>query len=168
MRWEPVPLQESPVELPGGQFRRRRITRRGKALRRATWAVLKVSVCLLAVVGAGSVLRATQPTPALVLETPTVVNGQAALGSASVERRLGFVTVTGTAVSRAKRPLTNVEAVVELLDAKKQTIQVESALTTFSPLQPGGTTPFRVEIPDDSRVVSYRIRFKQLLGASLN
>src|SRR5262249_36244127 len=86
----------------------------------------------------------------------------------AIERRLGFITVTGSISSHATRPLAQVEAVVELLDAKNETIQVEEGLIEFDPLLPAQTAPFRVDLPDNTHAVAYRVRFKQLTGAMLN
>jgi hypothetical protein len=94
--------------------------------------------------------------------------GRVALGSATVERRLGYVTVTGAVVNCSARSLSRIEAVVELLDRQNRPLQLESGLVTFDPLPKGESSPFRVELPDNARAVAYRVRFKQLLGAALN
>src|SRR5581483_9919082 len=90
------------------------------------------------------------------------------MGSAKVERRLGFVTVTGDVRNQSARSQSRVEAVVELLDSRNHTLQMESSLIAFDPLAAGESAPFRVELADDPHAVAYRVHFKRLMGPRLD
>ena len=89
------------------------------------------------------------------------------LNGAAIDRRLGFLTVTGSVTNHSGAPQENVEAVVELLDANGQPIGYESALIAFSRLDRSETSPFSVTMQDDSRARAYRIYFRTLLGIRL-
>jgi hypothetical protein len=167
LRWEPNEAPGAPYVLPSRPLRRR-VSRRSRALR----ALVRLMACLgvgsLAVVGAGSVLHSVHPAPTLKLVLSASQQGRVVLDTASVDRRLGFVTITGSVSSHTSRPLSKVEAVVELLDAANRPVQVESGLIAFDPLLPGQASPFRVEVNDNTQAVTYRVRFKELLGPALN
>jgi hypothetical protein len=116
---------------------------------------------VLAGIGAASLLARRgdwelRLVPASPGATPAV------LASSTIERKLGFVTVTGSVTSYAARPLRNVQAVVELLDARSHPVQVEAALLPYSSLAPGQTAPFRVEVTDSAAVKGYRVTFAEL------
>ncbi len=81
-----------------------------------------------------------------------------ALESASADRRLGFVTISGSL--RSPYRLNSTEAVVELLDQSNHTLRVERALVAQN--IPGSAAPFQVMLPDDTRAASYRIYFQPL------
>ncbi len=167
MRWESQ-QEESPAAPPMRTHRplRRREARRAKMMRAGVGLIAVLAVCGLAGVGAARVSGSARGTEDL--KPVTSAAGPLALGKTSVERRLGFVTVTGSATNCLARPLHQVEAVVELLDAHKQTVQVESALVAFGNVPARDTTPFRVELNDNARAVAYRVRFKPLFGGSFD
>ncbi len=125
-------------------------------------------LCGLAVVGAASVVTALRPAPGLRLVPAQSSQSKASLASASIERRLGFVSVSGSVLSHNHQPLAKVEAVVELLDAQNHTVQVESGMVAFDPLPPDEAAPFHIEVTDVPQAVAYRVRFRQLDGLCLN
>jgi hypothetical protein len=169
MRWEdPEPFEPTPVPtLVMKPKRRARLSRRQRL--RAACAVIAFStLCGLAVIGAASVVSALRPTTELHLVASSDTGAKATLVSASVDRKLGFVTVSGTVLSRNSQAIPRVEAVVELLDAQNRTLQVESGMVAFDPLPSGQAAPFRVEVTDVPQAVGYRVRFRQLDGLCLN
>jgi hypothetical protein len=125
------------------------------------------TVCGLAVIGAMSVVNALRPPSDLHLVRSSDTGARATLASAAVDRKLGFVTVSGTVLSRNPQALPRVEAVVELLDADNRTLQVESGMVAFDPLPSGQAAPFQVEVTDVPQAVGYRVRFRQLDGQYL-
>lgn len=169
LRWEPLAIPEPSNPPQCSPLRRRRETRQhGRRFRTVLVAFSRVSLFALAVVGAWTLLQAAWKTPDLHLTPASASGGQVTLASASAERQLGYVTVSGSVQNHAQNRLAQVEAVVELLDRQNHTVKVESALVAFDPLPPGETSPFRVEVPDTDRAVAYRVRFKKLLGGALN
>jgi hypothetical protein len=168
MRWEHGSEPEAPSALPGTSLRRRRASRRSRLVRLTLCGALCSVLGGLTVVGTQSALNAARAAAGLHLVASSAPKGKVALGSATVERRLGYVTVTGDVVNRSARSLTRIEAVVELLDKQNRPLQLESGLITFDPLPRGESSPFRVELPDNVRAVAFRVRFRQLLGAALN
>ena len=101
----------------------------------------------------------------------TLSNPQAAVASpeliasfVTASSRLGYVTVLGEARNLSSSSLTNVEAVVELLDRKGAVIGVESALIGVKELSPSESTPFSVTLRESIGAASYRIRFRTLMG----
>ena len=175
MRWEdleackPTPVAaptESPLRIEQPLRRTRIFSRR--RLRAVDGVTAVVTLCGLAIVGAGTVLGALRPTAELQLIASSGSGAKATLASASVERKLGFVTVSGTVLSHDLQALPRVEAVVELLDAQNKTVQVDSSMVAFDPLPSGEAAPFRVAVTDVPRAVGYRVRFRQLDGLCLN
>jgi hypothetical protein len=166
MRWEkpvePVAPQQAPSPL------RRRRTRRAKGVRLLLSLVGCVAIVALAGAGVRSLALGEGRADALHLAVTAPTSGQVTLLGAKTERRLGFVTVTGSVANRSAHAQSHVEAVVELLDAHNRTLQLESSLVSFDPLDKGETAPFRVELADDSHAVGYRIHFRQLLGPRLD
>ena len=162
------PVEEEIYEAPQVvEVRKAHTPRRRTRKRFVVGLAVALLVGTMTGVVAQKTLTAIRPAPELQLEKE-MTSGDIALGSASLERKLGFITVTGDAASRATRNLPRVEAVVELRDAQRHTLRVESALIGLPTLAAGDTAPFQVEMPDDSRAVSYRVRFRQMAGASLN
>jgi len=165
MRWEHCAVPEPSPEPP-------RLRRRASRRSRLSYLVAGGALCAvlggLAAVGAQSAWNAVRVNNDLQLITAQPSNGPAALGSAAVERRLGFVTVTGSVSNRSGHSLSQVEAVVELLDKQNRPLQLESGLIAFDPLPAGTSSSFRVELLDNVQAVAYRVRFKKLMGASLN
>lgn len=175
MRWEdPEAYEPTPAPTPAAPpLRMEKAQRKARtSVRRRVRAVCGIVVfatlCGLAVVGAGSVVNAMRPTPGLHLIASSDVGAKAVLNSSSIERKLGFVTVSGTVLSHTSQALPRVEAVVELLDAQNKTVQVESGMVAFDPLPSGQAAPFHIEVTDVPQAVGYRIRFRQLDGLCLN
>jgi hypothetical protein len=167
LRWEEPPSQE-PVDSPQSTPKRRRRTAPIRRMIGATLILtLALSVGTLTTIGAQSVWNSVRPAQTLRLDARPG-GSEVSTGLPAVERHLGFVTITGSIASHVDRPLAQVEAVVELLDSQNQTVQLESGLIAFDPLMPGQTAPFRVDLPDNTRAVAYRIRFRQLSGAALD
>ncbi len=168
LRWQdPADFQEpipSPVLAP-----RRRARRRTQPLRVITILsalCLAMSACTALGVRIGRANAASASSLRLV-STPSAT-GRVLLTNASVERRLGFVTVTGNVFNRSHQKLSNVEAVVELLDSHNRTVQVESALIAFDPLPSGQAAPFKVEMPDSANAVGYRTAVRTMFGSPLD
>jgi hypothetical protein len=167
LRWEEL-VPEETRHTPAVTLRRRPHKPHRNVFRVLARLVSFGVIGSLSCIGAASLLNGLSTETTLRQEAyPTPVS-KVALGSASAERRLGYVTVTGQVANQTNTPLSKVEAVVELLDSRHQTVQMESAMIAFNPLPSGHASPFQVEIPDNSRAVAYRIRFKELLGAPLN
>ena len=168
LRWqEPVEFQEpiaAPTLSPRPRARRRAKPLRTLAMMSAL--CLAMSACTALGVRIGSANTASSSTLRLV-STPSA-NGRVLLANANVERRLGFVTVTGSVFNRSRQKLSNVEAVVELLDSHNRTVQVESALIAFDPLPAGQAAPFKVEMPDNTNAVAFRTAVRTMFGSSLD
>ncbi|HZO91878.1 MAG TPA: FxLYD domain-containing protein [Chthonomonadaceae bacterium] len=165
MRWEVNVAPEMPAVSPA---RRRRRARRVRPLRVAFVLCLGAVLCGMVAAGVRNVALGVAATPALRLISGAPAAGQVALTGATAERKLGFVTVTGNVTNRSPRALNRVEAVVELLNARNQTVRVESGLVAFDPLEKGETAPFRVDLMDTAGAAAYRVRFRQLLGPRLD
>ena len=84
-----------------------------------------------------------------------------------VEREHGYVTVSGMARSLAHKPIINVEALVEFFDGQGSLVKSESALIELSSLRAGEESPFTVQTRDVTQIAAYRVRFRELLGASI-
>ena len=90
-----------------------------------------------------------------------------ALKSTRAERRLGFITLTGTMVNQGDNSLRNVEAVVEYFDTARNLVRVDSALIEVPNLMSAGESGFEVHSRDSAEIKSYRVRFRSLLGGSI-
>jgi hypothetical protein len=123
---------------------------------------------VLAAVAAVLLARGFAPAPSLRLVDSTPRNAAAGLVSASFDRRLGFVTVTGTMANRTHHPLVDVEEIVELLDDDSRTVRMESGMIAFRRVEAGSTSPFRVELPDIAGATGVRVRFRRLEGEGLD
>lgn len=154
-----------PSEAP---LRRRRARRKRHPFRLFFALTFCAAALGTTIVGAQTLIRTFRPAPALQLRNSLGAGASVGLASASMERNVGFITVTGSVINQTQKPIPHVEAVVELLDAQNKTVRVESALVPFDPLPVGAASPFRVELTDDSRAASYRVHFKRLLGSALN
>lgn len=166
LRWEEIAPQEPQTVAPPP--RRHKTKPRRSVARVAARLFCFAVIGSLSCIGAATVVKGLTPETTLRREMPASSGSEVTLGSATVERRLGYVTVTGEVANQTKASLSKVEAVVELMDARNQTVRMESALISFNPLPAGRVSPFQVQVPDDSRAVAYRVRFKELLGAPLN
>lgn len=169
MRWEDPEVYESiPVPISIVKpLRKARLSRR-QGLRAVCAVAALTTLCGLSVFGAISVFSALRPAADLHLVASSDTGAKATLASAAVERKLGFVTVSGTVLSHNSQAIPRVEAVVELLDAQNRTLRVESGMVAFDPLPSGQAAPFQVEVTDVPQAVGYRVRFRQLDGLCLN
>ncbi|HLV80469.1 MAG TPA: FxLYD domain-containing protein [Chthonomonadaceae bacterium] len=161
---------EAPLRLSAPKRRQhRRAIGYRKRVRAALALLAGVCICGFAAWGWQAV-RALEAASSLRLAAAVTPGAPARVGlvSASAERRLGFVTITGSVANHATRTLRDVEAVAELLDSHGRTIGLESALIAFDPLPAGQPSPFRVEMVDNARAVAYRVRFRQISGSALD
>lgn len=144
--------------------------RNARPQRSGRWRVaLGLSMLMLCgVVGLGTSAAMRQTSSDLKLIREQTSGNRVALTTAAVERRLGFVTVTGTVTNHSRRSLPHVEAVVELLDEAGRTVGLESALLAFDTLRAGEQAPFRVEMQDQAHASGYRVHFRQLLGPAVD
>lgn len=142
--------------------------RRGNPQRHRVLSVLLASCVLLSVVTAVLSVRVLQKDPAdAPLYHLPFPSRSVAVTDVRSERRFGFVSVVGTAVNQTTRPLRSVEVVVELLDAGRRPLLVESAVLASDLLPPDVPVPFRVEMMDHPRATSCRIYFRNLAGPVL-
>ena len=162
MRWEMEAAPENPAVLLKRRAPRRRNRLRGMV-------VVSLAVLLSAGVGvaAQKTIQALRPAPDLRLDN-SGPGSQVGLNGASVERRLGFVTITGSVTNRQAANLPQVEAVAELLDAQQRPLQMEAALISPHAFGARADAPFQIILPDNAQAVSYRVRFRELAGADLN
>ena len=168
LRWQEPEIIQEPLFAPQPPLRRRaprRVARMRVAFGLGV-ACLTMSACTALGFQIGKANAASTPTLRMV--SMPAANGQVALTNGTLERKLGFVTVTGSVFSRAKHNLSQVEAVVELLDSQNRTLQMQSALVAYDPLPVGQSAPFRVEMSDNPRAAGWRVHFRQMFGASLD
>ena len=169
MRWEEPETLEAVVEIPAAQpLRRPRVRKRRRMARGLFRLSAFAGLGLLGITGVKALLPVSSSPTTLSLTQDSLTGTQVALQAAKSERHLGFVTVTGNVVNKTTANLPKVETVVELLNAQNQTVQVESGMLAFDPLPSGQSVPFRVEMTDATNAVSYRVRFKHLMGGSLH
>jgi len=88
-------------------------------------------------------------------------------GAIRVERMHGYVTVTGMVTNLTQGTLKNVEAFVEFFDKRGDLIRSESALIELPMLQAKEESPYSIQARDMPDAASYRVRFRELLGASI-
>ncbi len=122
---------------------------------------LAVAIMILGIFNLSSL---SEPSNGLKMEISQNSTVAVSLASPSVIRKLGFLTVSGNAVSDAKTALTHIEAVVELFDSKHRLLATESSLIGSDSLVAGQNVPFQVELSDSPKVVSYKVRFRQMSG----
>jgi hypothetical protein len=84
-----------------------------------------------------------------------------------VEREQGYLTISGMAGNLSGGSLKNVEALVEFFDKSGGLVKSESALVDLPMLRGGEESPFTVQSRDAAQIASYRIRFREMLGASI-
>ena len=162
MRWEVEAVPEyHPVVCV-----KRAAPRRRNRLRVMVAVSLAVLLSAGVAVAAQKTFQALRPAPELRLDNSG--GSQVALNGASVERHLGFVTITGVVANRQAANLSQVEAVAELLDAQQRPVQMEYALVGSRALAAQSNAPFQIILPDNAKAVSYRVRFRELAGADLN
>ena len=104
------------------------------------------------------------PSNGMKMETSQNSSIPFSLNSSSTVRKLGFLTVSGNAVSDTQTSLKYIEAVVDLFDSKHRLLATESSLINTDSFGAGQNVPFQVELTDSSKAVSYRVRFRQMSG----
>ncbi len=164
LRWQDCNDYSPETSPEGPKLMQRRLTRRVASVRTLLIGIALGVLLSVAAMSATRVLggasAATLPLQPVAAVSPLKV----ALQSASLTRRLGYATVTATAVNTGKRRIGSVEAVIELLDDRQNPIQVETALLPVDALPGGSSVPFQVEMRDDARAASFRVNFRQLPG----
>lgn len=146
--------------------RRRRISRPVRRMAGIGAISAALSILGLAGVGAVTLLHGLAGSSDLhLLNTGSSSGLSAVMGSA--HRANGYVTVTGSVSNRSGRLASNVEAVVELIDAQNRTVQLDRSMVAFASVPSGNCAPFRVIIPDDSNATGYRLSFKHPDGREL-
>lgn len=166
LRWEeiaePQQIEAAVVQksAPTDGFQRR--FRRLVALSAAGSTVLA-----FAAVGITSFLLRDRSMPALRQDS-LPAGAVVATPSPHIDRRLGFVIVTGSVVNRSAKSLKRVEAVVDLLAADRHTLQSQSAMIDMDTVSPGRTSTFQLTMTDSLRATAYRLRFRKLNGMELN
>ena len=124
-------------------------------------AAVAVATIILGVFNLSSL---SEPANGMKMETSQNSSIPFSLGSSSIVRRLGFLTVSGNAVSDAQTNLKHIEAVVDLFDSKHRLLATESSLIYSDSLGAGQNVPFQVELVDSPKAVSYSVRFRQMSG----
>lgn len=167
MRANPCLATQPMIDQPAPQLRSRLRARRVPQITIALYAGIVGALIALGITALYSAPHSVV-APSLRAANENAAYGLVNLQSSHAERNLGFVTVAGSAVNRSGGSLSDVEAVVELLDNHGHTLRVESALTALSVVGRGQATPFQVELQDAHQASAYRIRFKRLLGGMLD
>ncbi|HEV2474541.1 MAG TPA: FxLYD domain-containing protein [Chthonomonadales bacterium] len=144
-------------------------TRRARRRRTARMIRLRFAIALCTLVPAPIIWARAHcdPTP-LALHEQCTAGGQVKLISASAERNMSFVTITGAVSNSTKRPLRSVDAVVELLDSHGNPIALQDHVIALDPLLTGEVAPFQVVLEDNNRAAGYCLRFRKLLGPPLD
>jgi len=133
-------------------------------------SVLNVTAVLLLFVAFWFIASTpSKETTSLTLSTAaaSAANPELKADFVSASRRLGYVTVVGETQNLSSSSLTNVEAVVELLDRRGAIIAVESALIGLKQLAPSESTPFSVTLRDAAHAATFRVRFRTFMGRSI-
>jgi len=82
----------------------------------------------------------------------------------TVQQQYGFITVTGDVQNETRHTVSDVEAMVELFDARGRLLGMESAMLSLPALPAGEDAAYRVQLRDPGAAAAYRIRFKKLDG----
>ena len=166
MRWETPSEQERP-ELVVEKTNKRSKRPNGYVRRLVVATTLGSATALCAVLGVSSHCLGEHKLQALQFDAAT--SGKSVFaGQPMIERRVGFVIVSGTMVNRTHRPLKQVEAVVDLLDANRHPIRTETAMIDRAAVAPGSASSFRLEMTDSPAAAAYRLRFRKISGVDLN
>lgn len=169
MRWQDPEIIEEAVHSPHIPLRPQP-ARRNNSLRNVLafgFACLVMTGCTALGIQIGNANAMSQQNLRLVSAPSS--HGRVVMTNASIDRRLGFVTVAGSVVNSTKKEtLPNVEVVVELLDNHNRTLRVQSALIAYDPLPAGQVSPYSVEMNDDPRAVGIRIRPRKMFGGPLD
>jgi hypothetical protein len=146
-------------------FRGRKQRRQAGSRTALFWILLTLAIGAAAL-GASRKLQSHSVSLRFVQEGG--VNSSVSPVSVSADRRLGFISITGSVRNLTSHPLNRVEAVVEMVDDRDRPIGLESALIAFDPLKGGQCAPFRVDMQDNPHAVAYHLHFRSLLGPLLN
>lgn len=90
------------------------------------------------------------------------------LVSAQAERKDGYVSTTGTLLNTKAYPISHLQATVELLNTEGIPIRAETAPIETNPVPPYKTVPFRVVMEDIPSATAFRVRFRMLLGSTID
>ena len=169
MRWQDPEITKETIQSPSISLRRQP-ARRMNSLRVVLGvgsACLIMSACTALGIQIGNANAMSQQNLRLVSVPGN--HERIIMTNATIDRRLGFVTVTGSVFNATKHEtLPNVEVVVELLDIHNHTLGVQPALITYNPLPAGQVSPFSVEMNDDPKAVGVRIRPRKMFGGPLD
>ena len=87
--------------------------------------------------------------------------------STGTSREYGYCEITGLVKNISDKPLDNIEAVVNFLDADGNFIKFDSALIEYNPILPNQTSPFSVMTTDNPEIEAFNINFKYLMGGTI-
>lgn len=132
------------------------------------WRVGLAAACFVGALAAWAA-RGSAPAPAPVGVEPPPASGRASLhlSSVTMDRSHGGLRAIGLARNVGQATLRNVEAVVELYDARHRLRGVESALLEIATIGAGESSPFRVITDDRPDIAFARVRFRHLLGRAI-
>ncbi len=136
---------------------------------RHCWPVAAAVAAMIATVCLGEQSRGGSHLTLMASSSAGQIRVQPQLRATShrVERRLDYVTVSGMTANITQKPLKNVEALVEFFDKRGVLLKSESALIELPTLRAGEESPFVVQTRDMVDLAAYRVRFRELLGASI-
>lgn len=136
---------------------------------RNAWPVAAAIAAMIATVYLGAQNRADSGLVRVASTTAIQMGGRPALAASQfrVEREQGYVTISGMASNLTQQPLKNIEAMVEFFDRSGSLVKAESALIDLPMLRGNEESPFTVQTRYVSQISTYRIRFRELLGASI-
>jgi len=160
IRWDEIAVPAEHEGMVGGQTEQTASLRAYFHRLTAATVAGAILVCLIVVAVSGLLLR-DQHGPALRLDSVTG-SDILAVGTPKVVRKLGFVTVTGTVVNRSSATKADVEAVVDLMDHKRNVLSTHSALVERDKMGPGEESSFRIEMADVPDASAYALRFRPL------
>ena len=154
------------ISKPSTKTVRRRVIRPFSRLVTISAISIVFSVLGLAAVGAMTLMRGFAAGGDL---KPI---GQSSFGPlssvvGSVHRSEGFVTVTGSVSNPGGAAASDVQAIVELVNGKNQTVQIERAMIAFGGVSAGQSSPFSVTVTDEPTAVGYRLNFRHADGRSI-
>ena len=136
---------------------------------RTLWPIAIVFAALVGTVYFGTQVQASDDM--IRIATATAVSKSLAPQIRSTqyrsEREQGYATITGIAANLTDKPIKNVEALVEFFDRDGSFVKSESALIDLPMLRAGEDSPFTVQARDMPSIRAYRVRFRELLGASI-
>ena len=125
------------------------------------------SLLIVTVITTFNFILADHVGPTLKVDTATRGIAISSL-EPTVVRHLGYVAVSGKLLNRTPNSLRHVEAVVDLLDASRNTLRTQSAMVEREAIAPGQKSSFQLEMKDEPGATSMRLRFKNLYGSYLN